>query len=74
MLGDRQELTTDGKLSLYCTWEFVSHIKETQIIGSNAICNQDIYNTNDVNTLNYVSSLGHSPEPQLFIFFSPNLI
>lgn len=69
LLGDRQEVTTVGKLSVYCTWEFVSHIKdETQIMGSNAICNQKIYNTNNVNTLNYVSSLGHSPEAQLFFF------
>ena len=67
MLGHRQEVTTAEKLSCYCTWEFVSHIEEeTQIMGSNAICNQEIYNPNNVNTLNYVSSLGHSPEAQLF--------
>lgn len=58
-------MTTAGKLRFYCTWEFVSHTKEEmQIMRSNAICNQEIYNTNNVNTLNYVSSLHHSSEAQ----------
>lgn len=68
ILGDRQEVTTAEKLSFYCTWEFVSHIKdETQIMGTNAICNQEIYNTNNVYTLNYVSG------PTFFFFFQPYL-